>query len=131
MKLAEVRENYTYFSGKASDIARQLALAGIALIWIFKTQVGEQYRVPKELLPAAGFVVLALILDFLHYIVASLCWAIFNRFKEYRGTKEDDDFLAPGQINWPSLVFFWTKLIATIAAYVYILRFVIFRIQAS
>jgi len=42
MKLAQARGHYEYFSGKASDISRQLGFAGIALIWVFKTQVEDQ-----------------------------------------------------------------------------------------
>ncbi|HVP54783.1 MAG TPA: hypothetical protein VMU45_07290 [Candidatus Eisenbacteria bacterium] len=131
MKLSQARDNYTYFSGRASEIARQLAFAGIALIWIFKSQVGEDYRVPRALLPAAALIVLALILDFAHYGIASLCWGIFSRVKEREGVKEDAEFLAPRQINWPSILFFWTKLIAIIVAYIYILHFLIVRIHAS
>jgi hypothetical protein len=36
MKLQDYRNDFYLFSGKASDISRQLAFAAIAIIWIFK-----------------------------------------------------------------------------------------------
>ena len=39
MNLAFVRERYAYYSGKASDIVSQLDFAGIALVWLFKTEI--------------------------------------------------------------------------------------------
>src|SRR6478672_3157292 len=41
MKLSKYRETGEYFSGKASEIVRQLILAGIAIIWVFKIKVGN------------------------------------------------------------------------------------------
>ena len=38
MKLSDYRETYYEFSGKASDVTRQLAFAGIAIVWIFKIE---------------------------------------------------------------------------------------------
>ena len=32
----KIKDTYETLSGKASDIFRQLSLAGIALIWLFK-----------------------------------------------------------------------------------------------
>jgi len=36
MKLKDAREIYYFYSGKTSDLVRQLGLAGIAVIWLFK-----------------------------------------------------------------------------------------------
>jgi len=102
MKLAYLRERYTYYSGEASGIVRQLAFAGIALVWLFKTEVDKQWKIPAELLPATALIVLTLILDFLQYVVGSLVWAAYNRSKERAGTNEESEFLAPRPINWPT-----------------------------
>ena len=128
MKLAYLRERYSYYSGKASDIVRQLAFAGIALVWLFKTEVDKQWKIPVELLPAASLVVLTLLLDFLQYVVGSLVWAGYNASKERAGTTQDADFLAPRRINWLTNFFFWTKIVTTIIAYCLILRFLANRI---
>lgn len=37
--------------------------------------------------------------------------------KEARGISFTDDFQAPDQINWPTLIFFWMKLTVLSIAY--------------
>lgn len=37
MKLKKIQEQYYLQTTRASDVARQLAFAGIAAIWVFKT----------------------------------------------------------------------------------------------
>jgi hypothetical protein len=37
MTLGEIKESFYAISGQVSDLTRKLALAGIAIIWIFKT----------------------------------------------------------------------------------------------
>ena len=123
MKLSFLRERYSYYSQKASDIVRQLAFAGIALVWIFKTQTDNQWKIPGQLIPATKLIVLTLLLDFVQYVVGSLVWASYNRYKESRGITEDSEFTAPRAINWPTNLFFWAKIVTTILAYGSILKF--------
>jgi sugar/nucleoside kinase (ribokinase family) len=52
MKLSEVRDAYETLSGKASEIARQLSLAGIAVIWIFKSGTDQAPSIDQHLLRA-------------------------------------------------------------------------------
>ena len=127
MKLAYVRERYSYYTGKASEIVRQLAFAGIAVIWVFKTDRGDQVRVPQELLPAAIALVAALVFDFLQYVAGSLAWGIYQKVKESGGAKEDTEFLAPRPINWPALALFWSKVVAIAIAYALLLCFLVRR----
>lgn len=82
MKLEDTRESYQFFSGKASEIVRQLGFAGIAVIWVFKVTVGDRQVVPPELLPAGILLVSGLTLDLLHYVIGTLIWGIYNRSKE-------------------------------------------------
>jgi hypothetical protein len=102
---------------------RQLGFAGIALVWVFKTDVGGRQTVPPELLPAALLIVIGLTLDLLHYIAGSLVWGIYHRIKERAPTKETTEFLAPRQINWPALVLFWSKTAVMVTAYGFIVWF--------
>lgn len=46
MKLQDVRSTYYELSGKTSDLVRQLGFAGIALIWLFRTDLAGQPRIP-------------------------------------------------------------------------------------
>ena len=54
MKLKDARDLYYFYSGKTSDLVRQLGLAAIAVIWIFKFEVGGTPKIPNDLgLPLA------------------------------------------------------------------------------
>lgn len=123
MKLKDARDLYYFYSGKTSDLVRQLGLAGIAVIWLFKYEAQGVPKVPEALVLPLILIVLGLALDLLQYAVATCIWGVFHRLKEKSGIGEDKSFLALKQLNWPSIVFFITKAIATIAAYVYLLRY--------
>jgi len=64
MKLDDIREQYWFYSGKASDISRQLALAGIGVVWIFKVDQPGLPKIPDALRAPMAFLVLALFFDF-------------------------------------------------------------------
>jgi hypothetical protein len=66
-------------------------------------------------------VITALTLDFLQYAYQTAAWGIFSRIKERHGTDAKSEFLAPGWLNRPALVFFVSKVFAIAAAYVLIL----------
>ncbi|HEY7405863.1 MAG TPA: hypothetical protein VIB39_20225 [Candidatus Angelobacter sp.] len=123
MKLSGVRENYYFHSGKVSDIIRQMALAGVALIWVFKAEVQGQSRIPNDLMPAAVLIVLGITLDFLQYVSGTLMWAIWARKLEKESKQDDDSVALPDWINYPALVFFWTKIPTIVAAYVIFICF--------
>ncbi len=146
MKLADTRENYYAMSGKVSEIVRQLALAGIAVIWIFKRDVNGEVRVSRLLLVAGILIVLSLICDLLQYYVATRIWDEFNLRKEKElesgtpppGTTppeeydlEEVDFEAPDDINkWPKR-FFWWKFYLTAAGYMVIVIFLVRAIKLT
>jgi hypothetical protein len=77
-----------------------------------------RHRFRRDLVLAATAFVLALGLDFMQYVVASLIWGAYSRRKEKVFKRDqiplDLDFDFPRAINWPALFFFWTK-IATLA----------------
>lgn len=122
MKLKDARDLYYFYSGKTSDLVRQLGLAGIAVVWIFKRDVQGVPKIPNELLFPLGLIVIGLALDLLQYAIATSIWGIFQRSKEKTGVAEDADFRAPRQFNWPSLTFFVLKVVAIVVAYVFLLR---------
>lgn len=122
MKLKDARDNYYFYSGKTSDLVRQLGLAGIAVIWMFKNEVHGVPKIPEALSLPLILIVLGLAFDLLQYAVATSIWGIFQRQKEVSGIAEDAEFLSPKQFNWPGIVFFVLKVVSIIAAYVYLLR---------
>lgn len=122
MKLKDARDFYYFYSGKTSDLIRQLGLAGIAVIWIFKYDVSGAPKIPTQLVLPLAFIILGLIFDLFHYAVAAGIWGIFQRKKELSGAAEDVEFTAPRQFNWPALIFFWLKVTSIVAAYFLLLR---------
>jgi hypothetical protein len=123
LKFKEFRADYYWFSGKASDIARQLALAGIAVVWIFKVQQGVNVILPAELLLPALLFVATLGLDLLHYVIAALIWGAFTQWHRSQHVQEEDEVTASGALNYPALVLFWAKLVTVCVGYGYLLDY--------
>src|SRR5690606_16680086 len=117
MKIADYRADYYGFSSKTSEIARQLSFAGIALVWVFKPQDAAPTAIPAELLLPAAFFVFALALDLLHAAYGTFVWGAFSRYHESLHIGAEDELDAPAWFNWPTLVLFWGKVLAVIAAY--------------
>lgn len=127
--LSKYREDYYFFSGKASEIARQLALAGLALVWLFKIDRPGETAIPAALFAPAGFLILAMFLDLCQYVGASLVWGLFSRSHERQGTPDDADITAPPWSNWPALIFFCSKVVAVAVGYVLLLLYVVAHIK--
>jgi len=124
MKLKDALDNYYTYSGKASDVTRQLAFGAIAVVWIFKTERDGALRLPAALLWPAVCTVLALFFDSLQYLYATAAWGIFHRAQEQKLKRDPaKEFAAPRQINWPTLVCFWLKVPLVGAAYVFLVVF--------
>lgn len=131
MKLEDARTAYETLSGKTSDIVRQISLAGVGLIWIFKSGTGSSLSLDPPLLKAAFFIFLSLLFDFLQYVLGTTIWFVYFRRKEKQGTKENDTFLAPAQLNWPTWVLFYFKSAMMLVAYgCYIIPFLASRFGA-
>jgi hypothetical protein len=123
MKLKDVRDAYYTYTGKASDILRYLGLAGIGIVWVFKSQIGDKFSLPKGLIIPTILMVVGLILDVLQYITGSIIWGAYNRHKEKQNTKENEEFLAPRKLNWPTNFLFWAKFVSITLAYCLVLSF--------
>lgn len=124
MKLSEYRKTYYEFSGKVSDVARHLAFAGIALIWIFKVGTKDSPRVPTELLPPSAFFVASLALDLLQYIAATCVWGVFQWSEERKleNVTDNPELDAPSWFKWPQFIFFVLKLVAVVIAYYFLTK---------
>jgi hypothetical protein len=126
MELSKYKEDYYFFSGKTSEIVRQLALAGIAVIWIFHFNDNTKPVVPRNLIVPIFLFAITLSLDLLQYVYATIAWGIFHRYNEKKKVKKPQDnpnLLAPSWMNWPTLFFFTAKILAVFSAYFIILSF--------
>jgi hypothetical protein len=125
MKLKDYRSDFYTYSGKASDLNRQLALAGIAVIWLFKKDTAGVLTIPRDLVFPGIFIILSLMLDMLQYCVASLIWRYFYRSKEKAGVNEETEITHSVWFERPIWYLFIAKLILVFLAYIWILRFLI------
>jgi hypothetical protein len=131
VKLQDYRDTFYEYSGKASDLSRQLAFAGIALIWLFKKDTISGPSIPHELLLPGIFIVLALALDMFHYCLGSLIWRRFYRKKEEAGADEERELDHSVWLESPIYAVFILKIIFVFLAYgwifSYFLRTLLFR----
>jgi hypothetical protein len=117
MKLQDYRESFYTFSGKLSDITRQLAFAGIAIIWLFKKDVSGIPAVPEKLLLPGLLIVISLGFDMAQYIVGSLIWRWVYRHKEKTRVSEDVDDQHSERLELPIFLFFVLKIAALLVSY--------------
>ena len=132
MNLADYRASYYEFSGKASDVARQLAFAGIALIWIFHETGAGPIVIPKRLIWPAALFICGLGFDLLQYGTGALIWGTFHRHQEKRlGVDSKKSLSAPAWLNWPGIFFFWSKLLLVLGGYALLLGYVLSVLQLA
>lgn len=121
--LKEYREDYYEASGQVSSITRQLAFAGIAILWLFKAENGLSIELPNELFFAAKLFVIVLGLDLFQYVYKTFVWGVFQFHHEKKNPDLDANLDAPSYFNWPTLGFFILKVTIVIWAYCQLLAF--------
>lgn len=125
MKLSEYKEDYYTFTGKLSDINRQIAFAGIAIIWIFKKTTSIEMLIDPQLVLPAVLIIAALAVDILQYIYQSITWAIFYTYYKRKGKLEDEVINSPESLNYASWGLFILKVLLVIIAYCIIFKYLI------
>jgi len=128
MKLDNYKQDYYWFSGKASDVARQLSFAGIALVWIFKSTTPSGLSLPKCLLWPALFFGIGLFTDLFQYVTGAVIWGFFYRHHEQKNPDDptyNPDLYAPNWLHIPITLFFWGKLTAIMAGYYFLIKYLI------
>jgi hypothetical protein len=123
MKLKEIREAYEELSGIASKLSRQLAFAGIGMIWIFRVSTGEQTSVPDGLLWPSILLISSLGIDLFQYLAQSITWYIYYIYQRKKNVKEDDEVNEPEWPNYPTWGLFFAKIIIMITAYVTLFKY--------
>lgn len=97
MKVSKVREHYTAQTAKLSEVSRSLGLAGLAIVWIFRSEAG---RIPPLLFVPAGLFVLSLAADLLQYMIGAWNWQ--TQASLVQKSAEEDEHKVPSSVNlWP------------------------------
>ena len=125
MKIPEMLSTYYEASGKVSEISRQLAFAGIAVIWVLKVG-NDSVSIPysTELVIPLYCFVAALALDLMQYIYKTVAWGVLNYLCWKKYLDNNVDIKVPEKINWPTNVFFWFKVITIGFGYLQLLFFI-------
>lgn len=125
-KLSEYQETYYESSGKASDVARHLAFAGIAVIWIFRIEQQAGVKIEPDLLLPLALLALSLAFDLLQYISATCVWGVFQWHQErnLKNVLDDPDLDTPAYYKWPQFAFFVLKLFTIFLAYVFLVKYI-------
>jgi hypothetical protein len=69
-----VEDHIAYYTQKAGDLTRQLGLAGIGVIWLFRFTTTSGLTIPTEFSLPAALIVLSLALDLTQYLVGISFW---------------------------------------------------------
>lgn len=119
MKIQELLDASDKASGKASDLSRQLAFAGIAVIWVLKVGAnsgGIQFS--NELLVPMYCFVAGLAVDFGQYIYKTMIWSMLNWYHWRKHGSNDTEVEVSPLVNYPTHLMFWGKI--TLVGYGYI-----------
>jgi hypothetical protein len=124
-KLSDYKLTYEEASSKVSDLTRQMALAGIAIIWIFRQPDSSDKIICEGLIPPLIFFVFTLTFDILQYIYKTVAWAIFFRTKEKKAKKKNPDppMQANPIMNLPTWILFASKVVCLLLGYILIFTY--------
>lgn len=123
---AEAQDEYYKRSAKASDIARQLAFAALALIWLFRSQQADgTVSLDRLLLYAGIFLVAGLAVDLIHAIASSSTIGIYNWWyiRDKPTTTDNTNIDFPRSLVLPVWILWILKFFLIAVSYVFILVF--------
>jgi hypothetical protein len=126
MTLSDYKKEYQWYSGKASELIRQFAFAGIAVIWIFRTQASSGSGIPDDLLLPLILLCLSLSFDLLQYLLGYVIWYSFFRLNEKKQETFNPDQEMTHSIIWPLPIHicFWFKALSVILSYFFLVCYV-------
>ena len=123
MKATEYRDTHYFFTGRVSDITRNLAFMGFGVIWILigGLESFKRGNIETPFILIMGLLTISLILDLLQYVYQAILTYVF--FKKYE--KKDkargyisDDYEYHNKYNYFSYFLNIIKVLSMIAAYI-------------
>lgn len=132
MKLKEIIDNYYDTTATLSSINRQMAFAGIGIVWIFTTVKDASITIENTLLWSLLCFVISLGLDFLQYLYRSILFGSIHRIYEkkyYTNDVLEEDIIYYAWYNYPMYFFFYIKLISIIVGYTLVGYYIISKLS--
>jgi hypothetical protein len=125
VKIRKIREDYEATTKTVSDLVRQLAFAGIAVIWVIRAGDNAGIRQSLEpLLPSLLLFVVTLACDFAQYASKALTLFFANTFFWMEHRNEEKDVTYSGWLNFMPYLFFLGKAACLVIAYWQLLIFI-------
>jgi hypothetical protein len=139
MKIKEARVELAFYSGKLSDIVRQLGLTGLAVIWVLRIQSPIGNSIPNWLIPAGLLILFGLAIDLLQYAAGARYWGRFSRRKQSELEErqrdltrkgepfdlESQEFPPPPDRDIWTRRFFWAKFGVMLFAYAFLIFYLL------
>jgi hypothetical protein len=126
-------DSYYTFSEKLSEVARQLALAGVAAVWLLKVG-GENaggIKWNETLLWPLGAFILSLAFDLAQYAYYTAYWRLFHRHHERIANearleeREPEEFIyVSPYIHLVGESIFWAKVASVAIGYFWLLIYI-------
>jgi hypothetical protein len=130
MKLEKVREESYYNSQKASESIQNLALAGIAIIWLFKITSGVNIQFSIFLFWSLISFILSIFIGIVQYSALAISWSLYYK-NEYQKQErlnpvnvDDQNVPMPSTSSLFGWISFYTKLLLLINGYVLIFIYI-------
>ncbi|MBX3674317.1 MAG: hypothetical protein KF776_15170 [Burkholderiales bacterium] len=122
MNLSDLKKDYDAFSGKASDVTRQLSFAGIAVIWVLRgSDRSSEIALSILLLCSLGGFVFTLMLDLAQYLYGTWSTGAYLHEKEKAlGPNSRRAFSWPREKIKPTIRFFWGKAFFVVVSYLFL-----------
>lgn len=130
------------FTDNATKAARDLSLAGLAAVWLFKVSLSSDFALPAGLALPTLFFVLALGLDFLYWSLGAILWRLDYRFfqdgialkpwelKLRKVILKRDDFgSAEFRTLQPTSIILWLLLLSVLVGWLCLMYFLFGRVN--
>jgi hypothetical protein len=123
IKVSEFRDRSFEYTSKSSDIIRQLILAGVAIIWLFKDK--NKNELDHFAIYPLAFLAGAALLDLIQYVAGGLIWILEYYKQQNLHNRIDDEVEVPEQKSFVIWLFWGVKILLTLTAYVFIIIFLL------
>jgi hypothetical protein len=132
MTLDDLWSDVHAVTAKLSDVSRQAAYAGLAVVWIFKTGDPSKYHLARTLLWAGALFALALAFDIAQYAYAVVRkWRNARQEETLRGVDyKGRSITLPKEINYVPYALFALKVAIVALGYVIMLSY-LFQVLAA